>query len=578
MAHRLALAGAFLNCLLLAACGGDKPTRPQVANPGQVRARSAHDYSTTWVYAVGEIDSPTKADCIKALGFLEGEATCVGRACQRATQLLKDTEFACVKLLSAEERSRVKLIGPGLRERAGQASTHCLEQIESLITQGCGENGACEPKAQRWATQCSAVTQSNLLVHLLERQIENSLLEPHRVKLDTRSCDDFAKAVDEAGSCGKPFDCEDALPKVEAYVSRCAQGKRKALPLAQALSILRIQLGAERPILPIAVVGDKTKIPPLPGTLPLADGTGVVYRVCDESPGDLSSYLTQRAACKDGSLLLWRTLPSATGVTLNLVTAPHDHDLAFQLAYPRLWVQGEVELRTEQRLKAFAAAAKSLPVKAMDDFSVAIAALNRAFADLPSKLRQSEQVAQALTPNDEALVPLFALIGDSKVRVAGTRLDDAGLLALLHRAEVLVFSDMTTKGNIELNASLDLSELLTREALPKAFAAYDKKLDKLRALVKKRKLNNYVELDDTSALAKEHTKDCATARKKLVELQATAEPCLQNATTCNADKRGELSRALEAGLSEWHAARVREITAKASAAKPIVPSKDCDGP
>jgi hypothetical protein len=560
---------------MLLACGADKQAKKPV-DLSRFANQVRHDYSSTWVYAVGEVDSPSTADCAKAFGFINGEAECIGNACRRALDLVKDYEFACSKNSGPTERSQVNALKAVFASRTADPATSCIEKAETWLAHGCGPNGECETKVQRWATQCTESTQSKLIVFLLERMIENSLSEPRRVKLDSRSCREFAKTIEEGARCSKPFDCEDALPRIDEYLLRCAQGSRKAIPLSAALGIVKIRLGAEKPFEPVALTDEKSTRIALPGTLPLLDGTGVVTRVCDEPPAaDVPTYLEQRRSCANGSVALIRSVGASNGRELVQLSVPHDSDEAFASSYPKFWVQGEAEARSDAALAGFVDAIRTLPERAVEDFTGAIARVNRAFAKVAPNLRQGEKLRDALAPHDASLGVLFGIIADAKVRVAGTRMNDTDLLAYLRRSENLVFADVNAAGSVEIGAAIELSELHARETLPIAFAGYLKNLAKLRKQFEKRKVTIEPDLAQARATIMEETRSCSAARADYAEQQKQLEGCLVDGAICEAPARMELLNKLGKAQSRWGEARARELIAKLSAGQPTAPSAVC---
>jgi hypothetical protein len=574
MGQHFTCALSFFLMQLLTACGSEQPARNRTTRtPFSVERQ--HDYGSAWVYTVGEVENPVKNDCAKAFEFIKAETDCLGKACSRAITLIHDYEYACRKLATSDERAKIATLSATFAERNTQPMTPCLEKVETWLERGCGENGACENQVQRWATQCSDSTRSKLIIHLLERLVENSLQEPRRIKLDSRSCNDFAKTVDEFAGCNKPFDCEDALPKIDEYLLRCAQGKLHAVPLRTALSIVKIRLGAEKTIDPLALTDDATDIPVMPGALPLVDQSGVVLKVCGEPTADLKSYLEQRSACKDGSVTLLRASKTPEGQKLGLLQVPHASDEQYQSAYPKLWVKGEAEVRADNALAAFSEAMGALPERAVEDFAGALSKVNIAYSNLPPSLRQSPKLRAVLLPHDAALSPLFAIIASSKVSVAGTRLPDDTLSAFLRRSETLVFADVAKTGNIELGARVDLSELLTKEALPGAFAAYARGLEKLRKLAVKRKLDLTIDLTAARAQMTEESRACTSARTQYGNQQKQFEQCLLADDGCPQEHLDQLSLALVSAKTAWREARVREIIAKISAAQPATPSAVC---
>jgi hypothetical protein len=557
----------------LTGCGSEAPAHKATRVP--LTTERQHDYGSTWVYTVGEVESPTATDCKKAYEFINADADCIGRACKYATTLIQDYQFACEKKATPDEREALRKLKLAYLERTTQPVTSCMEQVETWLDRGCGENGSCEARVQRWATQCSATTQSKLIVYLLERLIENSLHEPRKVKLDSRSCQNFSQNVDEAAKCAKPFDCEDALPKVDEYLLRCAQGPRRAIPLGVALSIAKVRLGAEKPFEPIALTEDVLDLPNIPGTLPLIDKGGIVLKVCDEPVSTLPNYVEQRASCKAGTVTVLTAGYTQLGRVLQQVTVPHLSDEQYRAAYPKLWVVGEREARTETALSVFAEAMKSLPEQAVNDFAGAIAKVNVAFGNVPSSYRQSPKLRATISPLDSSLVPLFSIIASSKVAVAGTRLSDTDFLAFLRRSEALVFSDLSNTGNVEIGATVELSELLTKDALPKAFAAYESGLEKLRKQALKRKLDSKVDINEARAQIAEESRACTLARNRYAEHQKRLETCLSTDEGCPIEQVSKLSSSLLEAKSTWQQARMREIIAMVSTGQPTTSSAVC---
>jgi hypothetical protein len=260
---------------------------------------------------------------------------------------------------------------------------------------------------------------------------------------------------------------------------------------------------------------------------------------------------------------------------LQKVTVPHLSDEQYRAAYPKLWVDGELDARTETALSVFAEAMKSLPEQAASDFALAIAKVNVAFANVPSTSRQSPKLRATISPLDSSLVPLFSIIASSKVAVAGTRLSDTDFSAFLRRSETLVFSDISNSGNVEIGATVELSELLTKEALPKAFAAYENGLEKLRKQALKRKLDSKVDINAARARIAEESRACTLARNRYAEQQKRFETCLSTEDGCKVEQVNPLSSSLFEAKSAWQDARVREIIAKVSAGQPITSSAVC---
>lgn len=558
----------------LNSCGQDKPARKEPQFGLEPRGPH-HDYSLTWVYAVGEVEAPSANDCKKAFEFVDADAECIGTACKYANDLVSDLEFACKKVGSQEQLGRVKELGVTLATRARQSPTECTRQMDDFLSRGCGAEGACAPVVQQWAARCAEQTKSPLARHVLERLVENSYQESHRVKLDARSCSELGEQLASAANCNKPFDCEDALPQADVYLARCAEGPRKALAVAQAAQISHMRLVAAKTVTPLALTDTKPKMVSLPGSLTFAEGTGAVVRVCGEAVADLADYLTQRKSCQNGELEFLTVADNGEGPSLELQKRWHDSDASFSAALPKLFVDGEANARAQEAIAEFASALAALPQRAADDFANAFEQTNEAYATVAPNLRQSERLYQALTRHDEALTTLFGLIGEQKVLIASKRVDDKDLIAFARRAKKYVFSDITRQGSVELGKSSELSELVLERVLPKAFSSYGSQLKKLDALLAKRRLKLAIAPGNINEDLAAYGQACSVAHDRLKAAREKLERCSSSADACTSEERTQRASLLRNARSELSAARVKEILAKASLGKQGEPSAAC---
>jgi hypothetical protein len=289
----------------------------------------------------------------------------------------------------------------------------------------------------------------------------------------------------------------------------------------------------------------------------------------------MPAYLEQRQRCTKGSVTLIRASGESSKRELVQLAVPHDSDDAFASSYPKFWVPGEAEARSEAALATFVEAMRTLPERALEDFTGAIAKVNRAFAKVPPNLRQGAKLRDALAPHDASLGVLFGIVADAKVRVAGTRMSDVELLAYLRRSESLVFADVNASGSVQIGATIELSELLAKETLPIAFAGYLKNLEKLRKQFEKRKTTIEPDLAQARASIMEETRSCSAARADYSDHQKRLEGCLAETAGCEADARAELFDKLTQAQSRWGEARAREIIAKLSAGQATAPSAVC---
>jgi hypothetical protein len=342
--HWLSLTAVSLTVAVMTACGSDAKVRKD-PNLAEGSLQPHHDFTTTWVYAVGEVDAPGAKDCEKALGFVAADSECVGSVCKYGVNLLTDFQAVCMKLSTPSQRQKATKLRSALASRATQSPSECGKPVDEWLERGCGEDGACEPEVRQWATRCSEELKSPLAMHLLERLVENAQREPHRVKFDVQGCLESKKKLEEAAQCGMPFDCEDALKWVDKYVERCAEGNHNGLPLEQAVNIMRIRFGANKPTEAISIAKSKTRIVSQKGLLAFADGTGAVVNVCDEPVTDLRRYIEQREKCENGAITVFMTVETGEGAKLELRHLQYESAASFAVAHPRLLVQGEAELR-----------------------------------------------------------------------------------------------------------------------------------------------------------------------------------------------------------------------------------------
>lgn len=344
--HRLlSLCAVTLSAAVHIACGSETKARPD-PNVAELPQGPRHDYTSTWVYAVGEVEAPTAKDCRKALGLAEAESDCVGSVCKFGVHLLKDFEAVCMKNSSQAERAKARDLHSRLASRASASPTECGKQADEWLQNGCGKDGACEPQVRQWATRCFDEIKSPLAKQLLERLVENSLNDPRRVKFDVAACDEAKKKLAEASKCTTAFECDDAQKWIERYGEACSEGNNTGIPLEQAMQVMRIRYGANKPTDPISIAESKAKVVSQPGLLALANGSGAIVHVCDEPVTDVRHYVEQRKRCENGMITAFLSVRSGDGTNLEVRHLRHESDSAFMAAHPDLSVQGETQARS----------------------------------------------------------------------------------------------------------------------------------------------------------------------------------------------------------------------------------------
>jgi hypothetical protein len=552
-------------------CGPDAPVK-RTHSPGDESAQRRHNYSAAWIYAIGEVDSLGSTECSKAANLLEGETNCKARSCRYARELARDYLASCQTAGGTEQIARVKELLPKFEGRSQEPAVDCTEKAIGWITHGCGANGACEEAVQHWATRCASVVQSPLTVQILERVVENSLAEPRRVKIDVHGCEDFTKNLREGETCAKLLECENALPKVEQYMARCAEGKRHQVPLRDAFSIAHVQLGADREFKPIALANQKVLLDTVPGLLILSDSSGFVYKVCGDLVTDLGSYLELRQKCVKGDVVLLRALPGKDGPELEMVNVDHESDEMYAAAYPSLFVKGEAAQRETLALERFS---RALSNDSTSNLSSWLSALNQAYAALPTSLRRSERVSQLFKQNDASLVAPLRELGDAKLRMVRQRKTELEMAAFIRRALRLPFSDVTTAGVVEWGAASDLSELTLGDELKLAYAAYSEKLVAFQQKTIKTKFRGTEGFAEFLSSSNQQGKVCASAAQQISEALTAFDMCAGSEKSCSADERKELWNRLAAARSQWRAARAKEIVFRVTAGSDDRSSSAC---
>ena len=557
--------------LLLLGCGADAPAK-RVNGPRSKDSGQRHSYSTAWIYSVGEVDSLGATECKKAYSLIDGERECDGRACQPGRDIARDYLASCSGADSGDHLSQVRELSTVLRQRASQPPTSCSDKPNHWISDGCGKNGACESDVQRWATRCANRIHSPLTVQILERVVENSLSEPHRVKLDIHGCEDFATELRKVENCDKAFDCQDALPKAEQFMQRCAEGKRQVVSVRDAFSVARVQLGAEKEFKAIPVASQTAQMESQPSLPMLADNSGLVFKVCDEMTTNVATYVEQRQRCENGEVVLLRAVKRGSGPELDVVRVPHLSDQKYQVAFPSLLVIGEKSEREKRALQSLNQALEALGGATLAN---GFKAVNQAYAALPSSARRSDAARQLFVQHDAGLVAWANELADAKARLAKARTNELELVAFMRRALKLPFSDVTCQGVVQWGATCDLSELALGQELGSSYAAYAGKLEKWADILARSKLKGTEGFASVVAAANQQTRHCAASKKQASDARAIFDSCITGQKTCSAEEPKPPWTQLESARIKWQTARAKELVLQVSAGAEDKLSAEC---
>ncbi len=556
--------------LTMLSCGSDAPVK-HAHSPGQAGSQRRHNYSAAWIYSVGEVDSLGASDCAKARSLLEGERDCNGQACRPARDIARDYLASCGSIDSPDQVSKVKRGFESLRQSAAQPPYQCTDKVNHWMTDGCGGDGACQPDVQRWATRCAAKIRSPLTVQILERVIENSLTEPHRVKLDVQGCPDLAKSLNQTKNCSISLTCDAALLAAAQYLARCAEGKNGEVPLREALSIARITLDAEKDFKPIAVTAQPLELDTTLTAPILSDLSGQVLKVCGEPTTDLGGYLDQRRQCENGEVVLLRAASRDGNRDLGLVRAPHRSDEAFALAFPGFAMRNEDKERDKRGLAQLNQVLDSLGTSR----EAALKALNTAYAALPLSLRRSDRVRQVLAQHETVLIPIMRELSDAKTGELTGHLSGPALVSLVNRALKLPFSDVSADGQVRTGAVCDLSELSFGPELKTVHDAYANPWTNLEQRAAKTKIKGTPTAKSLSAFARKQAKICGTARQHAMAAVSQFNACLSAREPCDNDEQKVLWQKLRSARDQWREARAREIVLNVSAGLDDTPSDAC---
>lgn len=465
--------------LVAFACGGTniEPVAPSSTVTDDSPAGQAR--SVEWIYATDDLEGDQPRACGYVASVLEGESACKGVACRHAALLAADWLDICPPHASPQQQARIEGLQGDFAARAQKDKNECAEQVEVWLREGCGENAACEPAARNWATRCGSEVGSALVLTMLELTIAQSFPEYQRVGLDARNCVQLATELRLAAVCDSPPDCKLEIPKIDAYRQHC-RANNVPFPTREGLAAAYILGVANQPTDKIPVAAEPRKLTSNETPLPLADGSGAVFRVCDRGPGhDLVTYLEKRLDCPGGTVMVGRFVTVKGSRRFQVGRYFHEDDGEFALLYPALFVQGEREVRHERALKKFSERVRVAAGNA------AVHELVRALSLLPDEVREGEALRKILAENDEQLTPLFRELGKAKNLAVGYQTSRRDRVVFLRRAEKLPLADVNGAGSVELGAWTLASGLGSlREAMPKAFEAYSLQLGPLRAKAK----------------------------------------------------------------------------------------------
>jgi hypothetical protein len=561
---------------IAAGCGGAprrSKSRPHFAIADDPNAKR----STEWLYATQS--SRGVEDCEQVRQVLVGEAGCASASCSHARRLARDWMAVCRGRARAGEAAEIQRLGDEFARRAANPAPSACEQAERWLRDGCGKNGACEAEAEEWATRCGQAVKSPLLIAMLEKSIEQSQDEPHPVKLDTRSCDDLAHEVVSAADCDHQFACQDSLPKVTLWHSRCPTSEAKPMALRVAAAELAIRQGAGES--PDAIPVEPEPAPAALREVPLAleSGDGAVLRVCGKRARELASYLDLCRGCTDGEVVVVKTFPAGSRRELRIGTFDHPNDVTWFRRWPTSLVAGEREHREQAQAGRLKARFDEL-IRHPRESAEAQRAwrdLLRTFGELEPSLGRSPVLAQSLSEMDGALLVWFMELGRRKRQAKTDGLRPLERYAYANRSLGLPLADLAADGKVEIGAQQAGSQFDLGLALPRSVGAYRAELAPSGKTVapKPADLKAEAALRDVIRSLGSSCRDAEQAAQ-LAE-QAWID-CGFHAASCDVERRQALGRALDKARKEAGQMLRGAALAVASlpaASRPELPAEAC---
>jgi hypothetical protein len=545
---------------LLVGCGSGQPEprRPRSLEP--IEDDLPATSSAEWLFATSASGGDRQRECKDVGKLLLGEAACQGASCEHASRLANDWLEQCRKQ-APSSAADIEQLQADFELRAEKPKSACGEELDRMLATGCREDKDCEAHAQDWATRCSATDGTPLVLLMLQKTLEQTMSEPHRVRLDPRSCDQLAKEVRDASRCSKQFDCEDVIPRIDLFRSRCRKPDSPPLPPADGLAQLTILLLAGRDPGPMVVAPTPEQLGEDAGALRLQSGQGAILQVCGHRVADLSGYLGARAGCQDGELVVAHLFPDPKlGRTWRVGTFAHPNDAILLRRFPSLLVTGELAAREAATKAAFTAALDEAAGLAVD------AALARFVQTLTAYRRwvvSSKTFAQALTDHDAALTPLLTALAQKKLQLAGPRLRPPMLVAFAERGQNLPLADVDTTGEVAVGAITPVAALDLEPLLPRAVAAYRAGLEKLRKKASQQRVSKR-DLEPLATELGEQATACGSAWQRLTAAEQAAVACSFGTTACGEGEAQKLGEAIDRAQRESDNAYARAALARAS--------------
>lgn len=498
--------------------------------------------SKEWLHATADYSGDHKAECAHVLEWVRGEEKCRASLCEHGRDLSDEWLQRCPKFAEKDAVSSVKELKEKLGERATEKATDCGKDFDRMLRDGCGDDDkTCEAQGQRWATRCGKSEATPLVMRLLEKTIERKLSEPGKIELDPRTCDELRAEVAAVADCKDQFACAAALPRLDAFRSRCS-GDEDRPTITTAVQLLTVLVGAGKPGEPILTRTGGAGILPDEAPVVLTDGSGAVISICDERASDFARYFAGRKACTASKMVVARAFKTGRGVEVRVGALDFPDDATFMARYPTIVGARETDARDKEE----AAALEADLGKAVDLGRNAAGAVEAyrvlartVIAHAPG-IRRAAALRTLVTARDEALTLALKELGKSKVAALKGKVSPADADGLILRARTRAFADVAADGTLQIGAASRADRLDTTALLPKAMAAY---LDALKPAKPKKLDKKAVQAAKAAGAAAAAV--CGAAERKLQDSKVALINCNFGLETCDEAKVAGLQKSID---------------------------------
>jgi hypothetical protein len=347
--------------------------------------------------------------------------------------------------------------------------------------------------------------------------------------IDQRSCGDLFAAIGSSSHCESKRQCEEAVPAVEAYASRCfVAGQNVTWPTA--LAVLAVMSGADKRSVPVPLSPVDAQRGP-DGPLALGEERGALLRLCGEPVTSGKQVVQARRECKGGDFVFAKVFEETGGPVVRVGTLRFGDDRTFSERFPELRVASEDDARADLVLpeleRALDLAAGQVRGGGAPEAARAVARVLLEHVDALDHPR----VAAALAKRDEAVAPAFRELGRAKVAAARRASPSVDLAAFAQRSSTRVLGDLRDEGIVDIGAGVTKGTNLVA-AMPRAVAAYRDAVSEMAGVLKQRGIAA-VDAAAAEATAREELVKCTAAVTQAKAAEEQLMRCAFAIDTCD---------------------------------------------